>query len=177
MGPAAAMTANIDGERQITIRSHIRPGDIGRITALHGLVYATEYGWDHTFEAYVAEYLAPFARRYGGNARERIWVAERGEDIVACVAIVEATGNDAQLRWFLVHGSARGRGLGREMLHHAIAFCRHAGYRRIILDTVSDLTAAAALYSAAGFRVISEETAAGWGAEVLAQRYELELDS
>jgi hypothetical protein len=48
----------------ITIRCTLRPGDIGYVTYLHGSLYAAEYGWDHTFEAYVAGPLAEFGKSH-----------------------------------------------------------------------------------------------------------------
>jgi ribosomal protein S18 acetylase RimI-like enzyme len=175
----------------IALRHDIRPGDIGRITAMHGELYAAEYGWDHTFEAYVGEYLSRFARSLD-VARERIWIAEMDGRLAGCAAVVRADAQDvaqgmaqdvaqdmaqdvAQLRWFIVHPDARGRGLGTALLDEAIAFARVARYRRMILDTVSDLTAAAHLYRAAGFRLAAESASPGWGSEVTEQRYELNL--
>ncbi|HET8648839.1 MAG TPA: GNAT family N-acetyltransferase, partial [Gemmatimonadales bacterium] len=124
---------------EFTLRSELRPGDIGAIAALHGTLYAREYGFDHTFEAYVAGPLAEFALRNAPN--ERIWLAEQAGRLVGVVAIVAEDGDPAtaQLRWFLVDPSARGRGLGRRLLDTAIEFSRAAGYRRIVLWTVSAL--------------------------------------
>jgi DNA-binding MarR family transcriptional regulator len=45
------------------LRSH-QPGDIGWITHRQAVLYATEYGWDETFEALVAEIAAAFVRSF-----------------------------------------------------------------------------------------------------------------
>jgi GNAT superfamily N-acetyltransferase len=155
------------------MRTQLRPGDIGAIVQFHGLTYGREYGFDHTFEAYVAGPLADFACRH--SERERIWIAERDEQLIGCIAIVEASPKVAQLRWFLVDASARGAGLGKRLLIDAIAFCRRCGYESVILWTVRSLTAAAHLYAAAGFCKVEEKPGRHWGVDVVEERYELNL--
>lgn len=86
------------------------------------------------------------------------------------------TGEVAQLRWFLVHPAARGQGLGRRLIAEALAFCRAAGYHRVILWTVRGLEAAAHLYRAAGFTRVEAETHERWGEVVTEERYELVLN-
>jgi N-acetylglutamate synthase-like GNAT family acetyltransferase len=107
--------------------------------------------------------------------KERIWIAEAQGRIVGCVAIVDALGGTAQLRWFLVDPASRGHGLGRSLLDHAVDFARQAGYRAIVLWTVSALAAAAALYRAAGFIRVEERAGRHWGVDVIEERYELRL--
>jgi N-acetylglutamate synthase-like GNAT family acetyltransferase len=158
---------------RIALRSDLRPGDIGEIVRLHGVLYAREHGFDPTFEAYVAEPLARFA--IAQSPRERIWIAERKGEILGCVAVVAATPDVAQLRWFLVQPSARGQGIGTKLLAGAVAFARERGYRSILLWTVGALAAAASLYQAAGFAKVEEKPGRQWGVHVVEERYELRL--
>src|SRR5947209_6033385 len=97
-------------EGAVTLRWGLRPGDLGRVVSLHGVTYAREYGFDQTFEAYVAGPLADCV--LATSPRERVWLAEREGLLVGCVAVVAAAPPAAQLRWFLVEPASRGAGLG-----------------------------------------------------------------
>lgn len=160
-------------EKAIGLRHELVPGDLGEIVALHGRLYSQEYGFDHTFEAYVAGPLAECVK--AGSPRDRIWLAERSADLVGCVAIVAASPRKAQLRWFLVAPSARGSGLGARLLTEALGFARAQGYWSVLLWTVSRLTAAARLYQRAGFTKDQERPGRLWGVEVVEERYTLTL--
>jgi GNAT superfamily N-acetyltransferase len=157
----------------VRLRSELRPGDLGAVVALHGLLYAREHGFDESFEAYVAGPLAELVLRR--SPRERIWLAERGGRLVGSVAIAEASPELAQLRWFLVDPCARGAGLGRALLGEALGFARERGYRAVSLWTVSALAAAARLYRQAGFRKVEQLPGRRWGVEVVEERHELRL--
>jgi len=57
-----------------------------------------------------------------------------------------------------------------------LAFAEDSGYRRVWLETFSELSAAAHLYREHGFVETAADTAPRWGKEsVTFQRYELEL--
>jgi N-acetylglutamate synthase-like GNAT family acetyltransferase len=157
----------------VTIRTELRPGDIGMVVHMHGILYGQESGFDPTFEAYVAGPLAEFV--YRASSRECLWIAERDGRTIGCIAIVAASEEVAQLRWYLVDPGARGIGLGKRLLNEAISFSRKHGYRSVILWTVSSLTAAANLYSAAGFRKVEEKPRNMWGVDVVEEKYELQL--
>jgi GNAT superfamily N-acetyltransferase len=155
---------------RVSIRTTLAPGDLGAIVAMHGVLYAREFGFDPTFEAYVAGPLAEFVR--AGSERECLWIAERDGQIVGSVAIVAASDDVAQLRWFLVDPSARGVGLGKELLDAAISFSQQVGYRSIILWTVSALSVAARLYCQAGFTKVDAHPRRLWGVDVVEEKYE-----
>ena len=151
----------------------IRPGDIGAITRLHGVLYSREYGLDHTFEGYVASAIGDFALQFT-EGKDYLAVVEDDGEIRGSVAIV-GQGKQAQLRWFLVDPSLRGRGIGRRLLHGAIDFCREQGFTSIYLWTISELTTAAKLYQEAGFRLTEQDTHEIWGAVHTEERYDLDL--
>jgi GNAT superfamily N-acetyltransferase len=159
--------------KAVSIRTTLRPGDLGAVAGMHGLLYAQEHGFDTTFEAYVAAPLAEFVRR--ASERERLWLAESENRLVGSIAIAAGSDDLALLRWFLVDPEARGVGLGTTLLRHAVEFCRAKAYGSIELRTVSALTAAARLYEAAGFRLLEEIPGRRWGVEVVEQRYGLGL--
>jgi GNAT superfamily N-acetyltransferase len=160
-------------QSSVSLRTTLVPGDLGTVVALHGVLYAREHGFDPTFEAYVAGPLAEFVR--ARSPRERMWIAERDQRIVGSVAIVAASADVAQLRWFLVDPAARGAGLGRRLLTEAIAFSREQGYCSIVLWTVQALTAAARLYLEAGFHKVEERPGHLWGVDVVEEKYQSSL--
>ena len=102
---------------RIEIRHEFKAGDIGRLVELHGLLYNQEYGFDHTFEAYVAEPLARFALTC--TDRERVWLVDLNGVLMGSLAIVKHGDDEAQLRWFLLHPALRGKGLGSDLVNEA----------------------------------------------------------
>ena len=160
-------------EHAISIRHKFRPGDVGRLIELHGLLYSQEYGFDHTFEGYVAKPLSEFVLH--ATDREKIWLVDAEGLLMGSLAIVEHSETEAQLRWFLLHPSLRGKGLGRRLMEESVDFCRSCGYKKIFLWTVNLLVAAGHVYARAGFRVVEEHTHQIWGCLLTEQRYDLEL--
>ena len=161
-----------DPDTGLRVRTGIKPGDVGQITYLHGVVYDEEYGLDTAFEAYVAKPLAEFALSQG-NPRQRIWVVERDGGVCGSAAVVEHSREEAQFRWLLLSREARGAGLGRRLVEWALRFCREQGYRSVFLWTFSELKAAAHLYRSHGFELTEEKTHLIWGRELTEQRYDL----
>lgn len=151
-----------------------RPGDFGRVVALHGELYASEFGYGADFEALVAEIVAGFVRDFDPE-RERCWVAELRGRVVGSVFLVTASPRIAKLRLLIVDPVARGQGLGRRLVQACIRFARRAGYRKLVLWTQSHLDAARAIYQAEGFRRTRSERHRSFGKRLVAETWELRL--
>jgi len=165
----------LDTTPPFVLRHDLKPGDLGTLVFLHGTVYAKEYGLNVAFEAYVAATLAELV--HSQTERDRLWIGERGGRIVGSIAIVGKSEAEAQLRWFFVDPSARGVGLGRQLLRQALEFTEQVGYASVFLWTVDLLQAAAHLYCSAGFEKVEEKPGVPWGVPVIEQKYVLRMDS
>ena len=117
----------------------------------HGALYASEYGFDSTFEALVAEIAAKFLGSFDAS-RERCWIADIDGVQVGSVFLVRQSDDVAKLRLLLVDPAGRGQRLGQRLVAECIAFARACGYRKITLWTQSILVAARKIYQDAGFR-------------------------
>lgn len=159
----------------ITIRHDLRPGDLGMVVHLHGVLYAQEHGLDTSFEPYVAKPLADLV--LAGSDAGRLWLAECDGRIVGSIAALLQDEASAQLRWFLLTPEARGAGLGRRMLESALDYCRERRVASVFLWTFADLGAAIRLYERAGFRESESVAHEVWGGKRTELRMDLRLGS
>jgi GNAT superfamily N-acetyltransferase len=157
----------------IQIRTTIKPGDIGYIIYLHGILYAAEFDWDYSFETYVAEPLSEFAR--SNDPHQRIWIVEQSDRVCGSIALVRISSDKAQLRWFLIHPSLRGKGIGKKLMTLLMDFASQEHYQSIELWTVKGLEVACALYRRYGFELSEEKTSHIWGSTVIEQKYLLNI--
>jgi DNA-binding MarR family transcriptional regulator/GNAT superfamily N-acetyltransferase len=162
-----------DAPTDVRLRN-LEPGDAGWVVERHGALYATEFGYDATFEGLVAKIAGAFLEQ-NDTKRERAWIAERGGLRVGSVFLVRADGETAKLRLLIVEPSARGAGIGKRLVDACTTFAKSAGYRRITLWTQSHLAAARALYEAAGYVRIAEEPHRSFGLDLVAETWVLDL--
>ena len=153
----------------------LRIGDIGWLTEQHAVHYARSDGFSAEFEILVARILADFAETQD-PARERAWIARRGEDRLGSIFIVQGPEPEiAKLRLFFLVPQARGLGLGRRLLEIATGFARQAGYQTLTLWTHESHRAACALYQKAGFRCDSSKPVTSFGVDLVEQQWSLDL--
>jgi GNAT superfamily N-acetyltransferase len=158
-----------------TIRPLGRPGDLGWVVMAHGELYASEFGWDTSFEALVARIVADYAAGPGPGS-EGAWLAELDGRRVGCVFCVAGDEpGDCKLRILLVDPAARGHALGSRLVATAIGFARDAGYRRMQLWTNDPLVAARRVYLRHGFTLTDERPHHSFGVDLVGQTYELDL--
>jgi peptidyl-dipeptidase Dcp len=157
----------------ITLRTELRPGDIGHITYLHGLLYSKEYSYGIDFEAYVAKGLHEFYEQYDPDT-SRVWMAEHKGERVGFLLLMNR-GAAAQLRYFIILPEYRGIGLGNKMMDLYMKFLRSKNYRSSYLWTTHELYTAAHLYKKHGFRLTEEIDSTAFGKPLKENKYELIL--
>ncbi|MBR4224203.1 MAG: GNAT family N-acetyltransferase [Oscillospiraceae bacterium] len=79
------------------------------------------------------------------------WCMLSHDDVVGTVAIKRLDSDTAELKALYLSSELRGQGLGSRLIHTAADYARSQGYRRIVLDSMSQYTAARRLYDKTGF--------------------------
>src|SRR6202142_1808975 len=101
MGAIERLLGTQPAARPQAILREPRPGDIGWIVQSHGALYASEYGFDASFEGLVAEITAKFLGSFDAS-RERCWIADIDGTQVGSVFLVRHSDDVAKLRLLLV---------------------------------------------------------------------------
>ncbi len=152
----------------------LRPGDMGWVVQQHAEIYWREYGWNSEFEGLVAGIAAELIKKFDPQW-DRGWIAELDSERVGSVFVVRKSKTVAQLRMLILSDNARGLGLGSRLTDECLAFARAKGYRKMVLWTNSNLTAARDIYARRGFKLIKSEPYHGYGQDLVGETWELVL--
>jgi DNA-binding MarR family transcriptional regulator/GNAT superfamily N-acetyltransferase len=152
----------------------LRAGDLGWVVSKHGVLYAQEYGWDTTFEAFVARIVADYGE-HRDPKRDNAWMAEAFGEPVGCIFCIKKDAKTAQLRMLIVDPKARGLGIGGRLIEECLRFAKDAGYSKMVLWTNDILHSARRLYQKAGFELVEEEKHHSFGLDLVGQFWSRKL--
>ncbi len=162
-----------DQQQSVLIRP-LKLGDLGTVINRHAVLYASEYGWDQSFETTVLEVLSAFASHYD-ERRERGWVAEVDGQFAGSIFAVKEDEHTARLRALLVEPRFRGLMIGRRLIEQCVDFCRQCGYKKITLWTCAELTQARKLYTKTGFTCTRAWKERQFGTEITSESWDMDL--
>lgn len=98
---------------------------------------------------------------FSDEGRSSFWVAESSDQIVGMIGVQCVHEDIAEIRRLRVHGDFRRRGIGKQLLDHAVKFCRGQDYMKIVLDVRVERDPAIHLFEQAGFFLAKTREADG----------------
>ena len=131
---------------EITVRP-ARESDVPAVVDLVRDVLA-EFGLEFGKGAKTDDELLRLPASYDGG---RFWVADRGGEILGTAGVFPVAPGTFELRKMYLRPATRGLGIGKRLLDEAIRWTRENGGKRMVLDTVHEMTRAIAFYEANGF--------------------------
>ncbi len=110
--------------------------------------------------AYFDPELDHLSEYYNSDPSRRVYFVALGEqgEVTGGVGIAEFDGIEgcAELQKLYLDDSAKGKGRGKELMHLAVNWAVSSGYKKIYLETHTNLAAAMGLYEKMGFRQIEK---------------------
>ncbi len=136
----------------VTLRLAHFPDDLSTVRSLF-LDYQSDLGIDLCFQGFEDE-LANLPGEYALPAGSVLVALVDGEP-AGCCAFRPLTNTDhldaCEMKRLFVRRAFRGFGLGRLLVEQVMSDARLAGYTTMLLDTLSDMETARALYQESGF--------------------------
>ena len=86
------------GTRGFVIRDKLKPGDLGGLIQLYGLIIHQKFGAAEPFEYEFAKILTNFALEK--EPREKIWVLEQEGQIRGSILMVWSSKENAEIKYF-----------------------------------------------------------------------------
>lgn len=127
--------------------------DLAKVRQLF-IDYVAAIGVDLGFQDFAGE-IAQLPGKYA-EPHGALLLAHDGGVPLGCVALRRlGTAGDCEMKRLYVAEPGRGRGVGTALVTAVIAAARQRGYRAMLLDTLSGMTAALRLYEHAGFARIA----------------------
>jgi len=139
----------------------LRPASNDDRGAVENLVFAVLAEYDLTPDPDGTDSdLHDIERSYHASGGAFDVLVTRSDEIIGTVALFRVSASVGELRKMYLAPSARGQGLGRRLLEHALDRAAALGFSSIVLETASVLREAVSLYERYGFRpYVSEHLA------------------
>ena len=157
----------------VTLRAP-RAGEYGWLVSRQAQLFAYGHGWDHTFEALLAQQAARFAQGHD-TLREICWVAEQDGLIVGSALVAAASDTQASVRMLYVEPDVRRLGVGTQLINECVRFAKRAGYRTLSVESESSLDDARRLVTQAGFALVSTAPERRFGRDLVIEQWERAL--
>jgi putative acetyltransferase len=134
----------------------IRPATQEDIPAIKDLVFSVlrEYDLKPDEEGRDQDLGDLDTHYFNGNGYFGVVVNENTNDIIGTFGLHRASPSTFELRKMYLLKDSRGKGIGRTMLRTAIAIAIEKNCKKIVLETISPLKEAIALYQKYGFKEI-----------------------
>jgi ribosomal protein S18 acetylase RimI-like enzyme len=127
--------------------------DLAAIRALFE-AYAAGLTVDLAYQDFDAE-LAGLPGKYAAPHGALLLARDDAGQASGCVALRPLGDRVCEMKRLYVAPAARGTGLGAALMRAIIAAAQSRGYRAMRLDTMPEMSAAQAMYTAAGFHPIA----------------------
>ncbi|HEY5948185.1 MAG TPA: GNAT family N-acetyltransferase [Kofleriaceae bacterium] len=127
----------------------VEPADVPDVLALVGEVlgeFGLEFGKGSPTDAELHHLPESYTSKGGA-----FWVALRDGVLLGTCGVFPVAADTFELRKMYLRSASRGLGVGKQLLEVAVDWTRAHGGRRIVLDTVEQMTRAIAFYEANGF--------------------------
>ena len=145
------------GEPTFTIAPLQAGADLDEARALFR-AYAASLPIDLAYQGFATE-LATLPGAYAAPAGALLLARDGAGAAIGCVALRPlADPGCCEMKRLFVAPTARGLGLGRALMEAIVGEAARLGYREVRLDTLPTMTAAIAMYRAAGFVPIAPYT-------------------
>ena len=95
---AESKPLGVSGTGGFVIRDKLKPGDLGGLIELYGLIIHQKFGAAEPFEYEFAKILRNFA--LGKEPREKIWVLEQEGQIRGSMLVLWSSGENAEINFF-----------------------------------------------------------------------------
>ncbi|MEM5341838.1 bifunctional helix-turn-helix transcriptional regulator/GNAT family N-acetyltransferase [Paraburkholderia azotifigens] len=154
----------------VTLRAP-RAGEYGWLVSRQAQLFAQVHGWDHTFEALLAQQAARFAHAHDAR-RENCWVAEQDGLIVGSALLSTSSDTQANVHMLYVEPDVRRLGIGTQLINECVRFAKRAAYRTLSVESESSLDDARRLFTQAGFALLAAAPERRFGRDLVIERWE-----